>query len=194
MDPATLQFVMSAGSTVIGGLGTLFGGEESDYYGNELKDALKRAKQLSQTGIDPRTLSRLRTSQQNLASNEISGARQSAASRLQRQGVPVQVQEQILSDITQKGLGQRGSNLAELDMRNEQIKLDALNTYINGVSQAQRTANNGGEGFASLFGSGLSGLLTGDFTDVFGSSDKSGNQFGLSPKTFYQGLGGYNGK
>jgi len=72
------------GSTIIGGIGSLFGSDGQD----QLKKALAEAKRISQTGIDPQTMARLRASRQNLASNEISGQRASAASRLQRQGAP----------------------------------------------------------------------------------------------------------
>jgi len=167
--------VLGGIATGLGALGSLFGSDDSskttqfiDMRNPELMEALEMAKRLAGTGIDATTLRRLRTSQQNILGNELSGQRSAAASRLQRQGVPTQVQEQILSDITQKGLLSRMSANAEMDMFNEQQKLRGLLAYLQGskgLTQKITTRGRGptGQGFADLFSGGLNMLMMDSF-------------------------------
>lgn len=164
---------MGAISAGAGLLGSLFGSDNNSYSESfvdlrnpQIMEALQMAKGLANSGIDPVTMQRMRSRQQMLASNEIGGARSSAASRLQRQGVPAQIQEQILGDITQKGLFSRLGAEAEMDMFNEQQKLRGLMAYLQGskgLTQKTTTKGRGptGQGFSDLFSSGLNLLALG---------------------------------
>jgi len=147
----------------VGTFNTLFGEDErSSKMNKAIKALLKRGKE----GFGDGTINKLKQSRKNLAGNEISATRASAASRLQRQGVPIQIQEQILRDMSGEGLGQLGGILNEIDFANEREKRLSFSQAGNlamglqgapqgqGIGQSLGMAFSNGNPFADLFGGG----------------------------------------
>ena len=118
---------------------SLFGGDEQYL----LKKSIKRLLKKGQEGIDKNVFQNLQTQTSNRFGNQTAANRSAAISRLQRQGVPVQVQEQILGDINTSGAGARAGALGNLSFANEQFKMDALRSaggLAQGLGQSDPSA------------------------------------------------------
>jgi len=122
---------------------TLFG-----YNNPDLDNAIGRANKLSKTGLSDDILEKMRRRLRLTNDRAQAGSRASSASRLRRQGAPLQVQEQILRDLSSSQLGELENSLLGVDVANENIKLDALKTY--GDLSAQQPQ--GGFGLGQLLG------------------------------------------
>ena len=153
----------------VGLFNTLFGDDpQTSQTMKAIRALLKRGKY----GFGDEVLGKLKTSRRNLAANEIAGYRASAASRLQKQGVPVQVQEQILADISGEGMQRLSGVLNEIDFANEQEKLRALQS-AGSLAQGLPGAPQGqglGDSLAFLLLSGQNKNF-GSYGDIIGGND-----------------------
>lgn len=164
------------------------------YSNPDLDSAINRSRSLSKTGLSDQILEKMRRRLRLMRDRSNAGARVSTASRLTREGVPLQVREQILSDLSSSQLGALETGLADIDIGNENIKLDALKTY--GDLSAQRPQ--GGFGLGQILGMFGPDLISSGYNAIkglFGSKPLGGGGglgggFGGSfRKRFYQGLG-----
>ena len=104
---------------------------KSDYWENPyVQRALKRMDLVSQRGYDPEILKRLTQSTSLRYGQEASGLRTTASQNFQRQNVPIQVQQQLMADLSAKLAGQRMGAMSNIDIQNEQVKMQALQALL----------------------------------------------------------------
>ena len=158
--------LVSAGLTGIGLLGSLFTSDE------EMTDEQRQAYEMlleRSRGLDPKLLNLMRARLKGAIGSEASALSASTASRLRRQGAPVAIQEQHLDKLRTRRMGAQSDALLGVDQLNEQIKSGALG-QLAGFAGGFAPKSGFGQGFASLFGAGLQGLLRNDST--FGTDEE----------------------
>lgn len=166
--------IIPAVATGVGLLGSLFGGNEDQtttvqnrrlsLEQQALFDMLQ--KRLNRQGLDT---SGIASATRERIGNESSALRQGALQRLQRGGVGALQTESALGGITREGLRQTGSVLADLDFQAQTFDEDQRNKtlqmmqmLLQGTGEVtSRASTDGGfgQGFNTLFGAGLRGIL-----------------------------------
>lgn len=125
--------------------------------------AINRADTLSKTGLSDDILSKMRRRVRMLGDRQNSALRSSTASRLRRGGATRQEQEQILSDLSSKQLGEVENSLLGVDFANEEQKMQALQLlgqFSSGLTERRtsKTQRPGGLGLGQLLGKIFPGI------------------------------------
>ena len=149
--------------SIIGALISLYGDDLLEWGenavgmgGNEydnpyIKKALKRLDYASTNGYRPEVLANMKKSVNQRFGSEASSARASTTQRLMRENAPTQMREQILRDLTASLGGERNRALSDIDTRNEEVKMQALNSLLGGSLQVSPDTGEE-EALASILG------------------------------------------
>ncbi len=132
-----------------GAAGTLFGGDDETE--RLLKERLK--------GIDPKILAEMRRRARGAIGNQATAERVSTGQKLGRADAPVAKRQEIEDKIRTRQFGAIGEAMSDIDFMNEQIKSGALSDL---AGYTERRDQDKGQGYASLFGAGFSGLMQGN--------------------------------
>lgn len=171
IEPTT---ALGIGSLVIGGIGSLFGGDDA----TQTQEIIRRLspEQMAileqlQNELDrnPFDVSGIASSTRERIGNETSALRLSAMNRLQRGGVSPLQTESALGDILTRGLRELGGTIANIEFAGQQategrrldiFKILAGITGGTGTTEVTGTSSPpSGLGFGQLFGTGLRSLL-----------------------------------
>lgn len=158
------------------------------YDNPDLDRAIRRAGKLSKTGLSEEILEKMRRRLRLTSDRAQAGSRASTAARLRRRGVPVQLQEQILRDLSSSQLGELENSLLGVDVANENIKLDALKTYGDLAAQQPQ----GGFGLGQLLGVFGPGIISGGsslISSLFGGKSRGRPVRGFSDPKFLPRVG-----
>lgn len=154
-DPLTW---LAIGSSVLGGLGSLFGsGTKSVPMSGSQKMIMRELYRLYRQGIDPKLLQQMYGNVRTALGTEGTALRQSALERLQRQGTPTLAREQVMSDIGGRQEQAIGQAISDIDWQNQQMRMGALQQMA-GLAGQQGTYQTG-QGYGQLMGAGLNYLL-----------------------------------
>lgn len=157
-DPLEL---LGIGSTIVGGLGSLFGSGTKTEIPPELREVYNLLMNRYQEGISPEAESAfLRRTKTNLG-NEAGALGALTQGRLTRAGAGTGVQEAALERINKQrlaGIGEATTRLAEMD---EATKVQALNQLrsLAPIFGSPEFKSQYGQGFSDLLQGGLSYLL-----------------------------------
>ena len=122
-----------------------------------IKKALERLDYASTHGYGPEVLSKMKRKISRMFGSQASSARASTQQRLMKRNVPVQVQEQVLRDLATSLGGERMGALSNIDLRNEQVKMQALNSLMSGSLQVSPDTGQH-EAIGSILGTMFAGL------------------------------------
>ena len=168
-------WVIPTAISVMGSLGVFGTGEQPVDVHPEARGVLDMLRKRAKYGIDPKVLAQMRQRYGRALGEQFEGISTAAQQRLQRQQAPIAKQREVMSDIERRRFGALAGTLADVDIASERAKSDAM-SQLAGLSDMFQMAPTG-EGFGTLFGAGLSGLL-----DFFGG--QGGGQ-GLTPEEQY---------
>lgn len=142
-------------ASLISLVGSLAGDYLDDDYDNPyVKKALKRADYVSKHGYRPEILAKMRQNVNQSYGSEASAQRQAALQRMMRQNAPMQLSEQVVRDLTTALGGERMKALSNIDIANENAKMDAMRVLMGGANSAQTDS-----GWMQLAGYSLGSLL-----------------------------------
>jgi len=148
-----MTWILPAISMALGAGGTL-----ASLFGSDpVEDIYRKQAQ----GIDPAILADMRRRARSSIGNQSNALRVNAMQNLTRQNAPIAKQQEVMDQVNTRGLGAIGDTLGNIDQMNEQYKMQAMNQLAGYLGQQQQGL---GQGFASLFGAGLQGLLMNNFS------------------------------
>lgn len=145
-------------STILGGAGSLLGsGLEAQKLHPEVRRLLEQLYRRSSEGYGDKALSEMRNRLKTQLGNEFGAASSATQDRLVRQGAGAGVQNSASNRLNTERFKAVGSGIADIDIANEQQKMQALQmigSLTNGLGYEQT-----GQGYGQLFGAGLNYLM-----------------------------------
>lgn len=156
IDPLT---AISIGSTIIGGLGSIFGSGTKTNIPPEVRKIYDMLLQRSQEGLSDEAVNLMLQRIKTNLGNEAGALGSLSQSRLARAGAGTGVQEAALSRINSQRLRGIGEGVSNVLLADEQEKARALQALTSLAPTFGDFTVPTGQGFADLFGSGLAFLL-----------------------------------
>ncbi len=158
MDPLTM---LGIGSSVIGGIGSLFGSGKKTEIPRELRDVYNMLLQRSQEGLSDRSVDLLLQRAKTGLGQEAGALGALTQSRLTRQGAGLGVQNAALNRINTERLRGIGEATIQTGLADEQAKERALAMLpqLASMFADPNLKSSYGGGFTDLFQSGLNLLL-----------------------------------
>jgi len=150
-DPWSLG--IGLGSTLLGGLGSLFGTQDTSPRQDEIYEMLKKR---AGQGIDPKLVEQMRRNLRMQLGAEFSGLSAQRYNQMRRQNAPRVIQEQIMDQLAKARGGALQQGLMGIEGLSEQARQGALGQM---ASIFGMMGSPTGEGFGQLFGAGLTGLM-----------------------------------
>lgn len=156
MDPLT---ALSIGSTVIGGLGSLFGSGTKSNVPPEFQQVFDLLMRQSQEGFGANTMQAMQQQLNSQIGNEFGALSALTEQRIARQGGGAGVQNAALNRLNSAQLNAKGTSMAQLSIANQQAKFGASGALAQLAPQFGNFQQDTGAGFGQLFGAGLNLLL-----------------------------------
>lgn len=154
-DPLT---IIGGASTVIGALGTLFGGQKTDMP-PELRKLFDMLELQAQQGLSPEEEFALQRRLDARLSSEAGALGAATESRLTRAGAGTGVIQSALAELNTSRLGVLGQGLTDITVLDEQAKRNAVSQIAGLTPAIMGSTRDTSAGFQQLFGFGLNALL-----------------------------------
>lgn len=158
MDPLT---ALSIGSSIIGGIGSLFGSGEKQTVPPELREIYSLLMQQYRQGLSPLAESRMLQRVKTNLGEEAGALGSLTQARLTRAGAGTGVQQTALNRVNQQRLLGIGKAATDIGIMDEEVKLRALEQLrtLAPMFGSEEFKSQYGQGFQELFGAGLNYLL-----------------------------------
>lgn len=156
----TNPVAIGIGSSIVGAIGSLFGGQKTDLP-PQLKRAFDLLERQAEEGLSPEEEFALQQRLERRLSNEQLGITGAAESAITRQGGGVGVTGALAQEIAGqrfRAIGQGLSDITALDEQSKRSAVGQIGALSGSVGQFTRDT---GEGFGQLLGFGLNTLLEG---------------------------------
>lgn len=153
-----LTEIIGGASTLIGALGTIFGGQKTDMP-PELRELFDMLELQAEQGLSPEEEFALQRRLDARLSSEAGALGAATESRLTRAGAGTGVIQSALAELNTSRLGALGQGLTDISLMNEQAKRNAVSQIAGLAPTIGQFTRDTSAGFQQLLGFGLNTLL-----------------------------------
>lgn len=155
----TIPEAIGVGSTLLGGLGTLFGGGQKTELPPQLQQIFRLLEKRAGEGLSDEEESLLTQRLKGNLSSEFGALSSMMRANLQRSGAGVGVQQAAASDLNSKRLNALGEGITNIGIMDQQARSSALSQLAGLSGQLGQYTRQTGQGYQELLGFGINQLL-----------------------------------